>query len=89
MIKLLLLGGLKKAVGSPSVSLEQSSISISEILTSLKQAVKDPRIFNPGNILIAVNGIECSLIGGNEAVVKSGDTVTIVTVVHGGSQKDL
>ena len=89
MIKLLLLGSLKKAVGSPSVSIEQPSISISEILTLLKQAVKDPGIFNPGNILIAVNGVEYSLLGGNETVVKSGDTVTIVTVVHGGNQKDI
>jgi sulfur-carrier protein len=86
MIKLKLLGGVKKAVGKPSVILEEASISISEILTLLERNVKEPRLLSPNNILVAINGIESSSLDGTDTVVESGDTVTIVTVVHGGSQ---
>jgi molybdopterin synthase sulfur carrier subunit len=86
MIKLKLLGGVKKAVGKPSVLLEEASISISEILTLLQRNVKEPRLLSPNNILVAINGIESSSLDGTDTVVESGDTVTIVTVVHGGSQ---
>lgn len=84
MIKLELLGGAKKAVGKPSVILEQASLSISEILMLLQRNVKEPRVLTPNNILVAVNGIESSSLNGTDTVVESGDTVTIVTVAHGG-----
>ncbi|MFY9870540.1 MAG: MoaD/ThiS family protein [Candidatus Nitrosopolaris sp.] len=84
MIKLELLGGVKKAVGKPSVILEQASLSISEILMLLQRNVKEPRVLTPNNILVAVNGIESSSLNGTDTVVESGDTVTIVTVAHGG-----
>jgi molybdopterin converting factor small subunit len=84
MIKLELLGGVKKAVGKPSVILEQASLSISEILMLLQRNVKEPRVLTPNNILVAVNGIESSSLNGTNTVVESGDTVTIVTVAHGG-----
>lgn len=86
MIKLKLLGGVKKAVGKSSVILEEASISISEILTLLQRNVKEPRLLSPNNILVAINGIESSSLDGTDTVVESGDSVTIVTVVHGGSQ---
>lgn len=84
MIKLELLGGVKKAVGKPSVILEQASLSISEILMLLQRNVKEPGVLTPNNILVAVNGIESSSLNGTDTVVESGDTVTIVTVAHGG-----
>ncbi|MFY9798338.1 MAG: MoaD/ThiS family protein [Candidatus Nitrosopolaris sp.] len=75
---------MKKAVGKPSVILEQASLSISEILMLLQRNVKEPRVLTPNNILVAVNGIESSSLNGTDTVVESGDTVTIVTVAHGG-----
>ncbi|MFZ0513977.1 MAG: MoaD/ThiS family protein [Candidatus Nitrosopolaris sp.] len=87
MIELRLLGGVKKAVGKPSVILEEPSLSISEILMLLRRNIKEPRVLSHNNILVAVNGIESSLLDGTDTVVESGDTVTIVTVVHGGSPK--
>ena len=84
MIKLELLGGVKKAVGKSSVILEDPSLPICEILTLLRRSVKEPGVLTPNNILIAVNGVESSLLDGTDTVVESGDTVTIVTVAHGG-----
>jgi sulfur-carrier protein len=83
MIKLQLLGGAKKAVGRSSVILEEASLPISEILTRLRRDVK-PGVLTLNNILVAVNGVESSLLDGTDTVVESGDTVTIVTVAHGG-----
>ncbi|HMH09765.1 MAG TPA: MoaD/ThiS family protein [Candidatus Nitrosopolaris rasttigaisensis] len=87
MINVRLLGGVKKAVGKPSIILEESTLSLSEILMLLRRDVKEPEVLSPHNILIAVNGVESSLLGGNNTVIESGDTVTIVTVVHGGSPR--
>jgi sulfur-carrier protein len=87
MINVNLLGGVKKAVGKPSISLDESSLSISEILMLLRRDAKQPSVLSPNNILVAVNGVESSSLDGNDTVVESGDTVTIVTVVHGGGPK--
>jgi sulfur-carrier protein len=84
MIKLELLGGVKKVVGKSSVILEDESLPICEILTLLRRNVKEPGVLTPNNILIAVNGVESSSLDGTDTVVESGDTVTIVTVAHGG-----
>jgi sulfur carrier protein ThiS len=53
----------------------------------LRRDVKEPEVLSPHNILVAVNGVESSSLGGNDTVIESGDTVTIVTVVHGGTPK--
>ena len=84
MIKLELLGGVKKAVGKSSVILEETRLSICEILMLLRRNVKEPGVLTLNNILIAVNGVEYSSLDGTDTVVESGDTVTIVTVAHGG-----
>jgi len=84
MIKLELLGGVKKAVGKSSVILEETRLPICEILMLLRRNVKEPRVLTLNNILIAVNGVEYSSLDGTDTVVESGDTVTIVTVAHGG-----
>ncbi|HYV52418.1 MAG TPA: MoaD/ThiS family protein [Candidatus Eisenbacteria bacterium] len=84
MIKLELLGGVKKAVGKSSVILEETRLPICEILMLLRRNVKEPGVLTLNNILIAVNGVEYSSLDGTDTVVESGDTVTIVTVAHGG-----
>ncbi|HYA84890.1 MAG TPA: MoaD/ThiS family protein [Candidatus Bathyarchaeia archaeon] len=84
MIKLELLGGVKKAVGRSSVILEEASLPISEILMLLRRNVKEPGVLTLNNILVAVNGVESSSLDGADTVVESGDTVTIVPVAHGG-----
>jgi molybdopterin converting factor small subunit len=35
-------------------------------------------------IMVAINGVDSSILGGGRAKITSGDIVTILTVVHGG-----
>jgi tRNA threonylcarbamoyladenosine modification (KEOPS) complex Cgi121 subunit/molybdopterin converting factor small subunit len=85
MIKVRLLGGAKKAVGKPEVSLDGSSMSVFEILKALRGISSDPRLLQPNNLIVAVNGTDSAALQGENTLAKDGDTVTIVTVVHGGS----
>jgi hypothetical protein len=34
---------------------------------------------------MAVNGVDCSILGGKDASAKEGDEVTVVSIVHGGN----
>ena len=51
---------------------------------SYRRMLAEPKILSVNNILIAVNGVESSALSGNETVAKTGDVITIVSVVHGG-----
>ncbi|MEW6605512.1 MAG: KEOPS complex subunit Cgi121 [Thermoproteota archaeon] len=84
MITIRLLGGAKKAVGKTQVSLDRPVASVSEILQFLAGISVDARLLQPNNLIVAVNGVDSAAIQGRQTVAKSGDTVTIVTVVHGG-----
>lgn len=84
MITVKLLGGAKKMVGKDQVSLEVSSIKVNEILERLR-SMSNSDNFNSTNMLIAVNGVELSVLGGLDAQVNDGDVVSIAPVVHGGT----
>ena len=84
MITIRLLGGAKKAVGKPAVNLDRSSVSISEILDFLTTISAEPHLLQRGNLIITLNGVDSASLQGHDTTVKSGDTVTVVTVVHGG-----
>jgi len=88
MITIRLLGGAKKAVGKPAVNIEKPSASVSEILKFLQDISADSRLLQPNNLIVAVNGVDSAALQGENTVAKSGDTVTIVTVVHGGADID-
>jgi sulfur-carrier protein len=34
--------------------------------------------------MVSVNGIDSSVTGGKETTIKTGDVITIVTIIHGG-----
>jgi sulfur-carrier protein len=93
LITINLLGGARKAIGKSSVILEKHSTSIQEVLEFLKEnAVATPHFpegsrkttLDYNNILITINGVESTILGGTDTSIQSGDVVTIVTVVHGG-----
>src|SRR5581483_8116975 len=88
MIRIRLLGGAKKAVGRPSLDLDREQASVSEVLTFLQGISQEPRLLQAGNLIIAVNGVDSQLLSGPDTVARKGDTVTIVTVVHGGMDDD-
>ncbi len=84
MITIRLLGGAKKAVGKPAVNLDRPYASISEILDFLTTISVEPRLLQRSNLIITLNDADSASLQGHSTVVKSGDTVTIVAVVHGG-----
>jgi len=86
MITIRLLGGAKKAVGGQaSLELERSNASVLEILQFLERMAVEPKLLRRENLIVAINGADSSALSGKDPVAKSGDVVTIVTVVHGGS----
>lgn len=84
MITINIFGGAKKIVGTSSLVFNRSIASISEILEFLQKNAVESKILDVNNILIAVNGIESSALSGNDTIAKTGDVITIVSVVHGG-----
>ncbi|MFL6384858.1 MAG: MoaD/ThiS family protein [Nitrososphaeraceae archaeon] len=84
MIDIKLLGGVKKAVGRSTLVLDRHVASISEILKFLKDNVGESKNLDADNILVKINGADSSMLSRDENIVKTGDTVTIVTIVHGG-----
>ena len=84
MINIKLLGGIKKAAGRSSLVLDKHIASISEVLTFLKDNVNDPRILDADNIFVTINGADSSMLSKDEDTLKTGDSVAIVTIVHGG-----
>ena len=84
MITIRLLGGAKKAVGKPAVNLDRPYASVSDILDFLTTISAEPRLLQRSNLIITLNDVDSASLHGHNTMVKSGDTVTIVTVVHGG-----
>lgn len=84
MITLKLLGGVKKAIGKNSIVIDKSQSNLKEIFEELKNKSTDASIIDEKNIMISVNGVDSSVIGGKEAIIKTGDIITIVTIIHGG-----
>jgi molybdopterin converting factor small subunit len=84
MITIRLLGGARKAVGRPSVNLEKDESSVSGILSYLQDISAEPRLLQPGNLIVAINGVDSAALAGADTVARAGDAVTVVTVVHGG-----
>lgn len=84
MITIRLLGGAKKFTGQELIHSTEPMLKVSDIMGLLQKDAKDPLNINFDNIIIAVNGVDCSILGGTNAIAKAGDEVTIVTAVHGG-----
>lgn len=84
MITLKLLGGVKFAMGKTSMVIDKSQATIKEIIEELKNESRHTKILNEQNLIITVNGVDSSVTGGKETVIKSGDILTIVTIIHGG-----
>ncbi|HEX7258973.1 MAG TPA: MoaD/ThiS family protein [Nitrososphaeraceae archaeon] len=84
MITLKLLGGVKKAIGKNSIVIDKSQSNLKEIFEELKNKSTDASIIDEKNLMISVNGVDSSVIGGKEAIIKTGDIITIVTIIHGG-----
>ena len=79
------MGSLKKIFPSDTVTFEMQDITIREVLNYLtKHQSADIDNIDGKNIMIAINGKDSSALSGMETIVKSGDVVTIIPIIHGG-----
>jgi molybdopterin converting factor small subunit len=77
-------GGIKKIIGCADLQLDEDLLSIKDVISYLESNFCSNNRIDESSILVAINGIEYSLLGGANAKVSSGDTVTILSIVHGG-----
>ena len=88
MITVKFLGGAKKSFSTPSLSVEKDELTVQQLLDYLilKKPEKTPEL-DTANILVAINGADSSVMGGKSAILHSGDIVSIIPVIHGGSPR--
>jgi len=84
LITLKLLGGVKFVTGKTSIVIDKPQSTIKEIIEELKNDSRNSKILNEQNLIITVNGVDSSVSGGKDTIIKSGDVITIVTIIHGG-----
>ena len=90
MIVVKFLGGAKKSFNSDQLKIDESDVSIRDLLELLlKLKPRDTSDLDFENILIAVNGSDSSAMEGKSTIVHDGDVVSIIPVIHGGSSKKL
>ncbi len=85
MITVKFLGGARK-YSHNDVEIIRDSLTVADLLIYLqKVSPKNQLPFEEVNVLIAVNGIDSSAIQGKETLLKDGDVVSIIPIVHGGN----
>jgi molybdopterin converting factor small subunit len=77
------LGSIKKYCGKENIIINEEEIMISNIFSILNQSINKSNNIDKENLLILINGVDLS-ISGTDQKIKSGDTVTIANLVHGG-----
>lgn len=88
MIAVRLLGGAKKSFQTDLIYVRRESMTVQELLDHLlSEKPRDAPDLDTENILVAINGADSSALGGRSAIVRAGDTVTIIPVIHGGSPR--
>lgn len=90
MITVKLVGGAKKSFSNDQLEIDQSNVTIKELIDLLLQLqpADSPKL-DAENILIAVNGVDSSAMDGKDTMIKNNDVVSIIPVIHGGAKKKL
>jgi sulfur-carrier protein len=85
LISINLLGSIKKLIGHSNLQINEEELAnVNGIISYLENKYYSNNKINENEILVAINGIESSLLGGHNAKISSGDVVTILSIVHGG-----
>ncbi len=88
MITVKLLGGARKSFSSDKLEIPRDLMTISDLLDYLeKSTLENLPHLDPNNILVAVNGVDLSALQGKETMLKGGDVISIIPLVHGGKSK--
>lgn len=90
MITVKLLGGARKSFLSDKLEISSDLMTVSSLLEHLEKSTpKNLLHLDPNNILVAVNGVDSSALQGKETLLKNGDVVSIIPLIHGGKSKRL
>lgn len=86
MITIKLLGGAKKSFSTDKLEIDNDSIPIYKLIELLQEMIpKNLSQLDVKNMLIAINGIDSSTLEGLATIVKDGDVVSIIPIIHGGN----
>jgi len=86
LITVRFLGGARKSFSADSMSLDRDELILKDLLLLIREQ-KPPGTpdLDIRNVLIAVNGADSSAMDGRNTLIRSGDTVSIIPVIHGGA----
>lgn len=90
MVTIKFVGGAKKSFSTDELEFEINDITIEKLLEHLEQLKpKDTPSLDTKNILVAVNGADSSSMEGRMTLIKNSDLVSIIPIIHGGSNKKI
>ena len=90
MVTIKLVGGAKKLFSTDQLELDIGDITIEKLLEKLLEIKpKNTPTFDTNNILVAVNGADSSAMEGKLTRIKNSDLISIIPVIHGGSNKKI
>ena len=79
------MGGAKKSFSTDKILLEKTNLTITELLEHLTQIKpSDTLEFDTNNLLVAINGVDSSVLDGYSTSLKDNDIVSIIPIIHGG-----
>ncbi|MGA8843815.1 MAG: MoaD/ThiS family protein [Nitrososphaeraceae archaeon] len=84
MILVKLLGSIKKSCGASLVPIEKQELPLTNLFPILKKIAKNPEEITEDNLMILINNVEASALQEHNKILKSGDIVTVVSIIHGG-----
>ena len=80
MITVKLIGGAKKSFSTDKIALESDVSTISELIDHLIQIKpKNTLEFDTKNLIIAVNGVDCSALQGYNTKLNDDDVISVYT----------
>jgi len=90
MVTVKFVGGAKKSFSTDQLELDINDVTIEKLLELLLEIQpKNTPTLDTKNILIAVNGADSSAMEGKMTLIKNSDLVSIIPVIHGGSNKKI
>ena len=79
------MGGAKKSFSTDKILLEKTNLTITELFEHLIQIKpSDTLEFDTNNLLVAINGVDSSVLDGYNTSLKDNDVVSIIPIIHGG-----
>lgn len=79
------LGNICKYTNNTNLLIDLKNYSIEQMLSLLDKKFNFEQSFLKNeNLLIAVNNIEVSVLNNTDTIIKDGDTISIISVNHGG-----